>query len=460
VGEWDACCTTCGLVPGLSDWSIDLMAGLFLDERYLVERRIGADGMTLVFEATDIETGMSVVIKGLNPDRALDPAVCDAFTRETGAARSLEIPGVARILDVRDATSDWQVPYLVQELIEGENLADLLERDLALDLPHALETARLTALTLDMIHSGGLVHRHLRPAKVIVPDLILDLGFGSVSPSDVTIHGSPDRVERYMSPEQPARVDASADAYSLGVLLLEMIGGNEAPSLVDAGATPEEIHHLLPGLPADLATLVSGMLAADPDARPRAGQIASSLGEALASLPAGSPHRRLASSAPPPPPSRPSLPPGRRIGKGRQTPAIQPPPPAQGIRLETPRVPEPPERRTASALSTVPPAARPGRRLRAVAAVAALSVVLVVLAGLATLGAVTFLFDEDEPIPAAASNPQVLAPPLVLPEVPIPEEPSPVAEPEAEEPPAEPTVKTRPQHKDRKKNKKGWELLD
>lgn len=462
VGEWDSECERCGLEPGARDWCTDLMAGLFLDERYLVEKRLDGDGMALAFRASDMETGGPVVIRALNPDRALDPASCETFVRDAGAARNLEIPGVARILDVRDATSDWQLPYLVRECVDGESLMTLLERDLALELPHALEIARMTAMTLDMIHAGGLVHRHLRPEKVIVPDVILDLGFACVDPSQVTVHGPPERVKRYMSPEQSSgTILPASDIYSLGMMMVEMLGGIEASALLDRGASPQDIGRLVPGLSDELASLVSRMLSADPERRPgSARRIASSLHAIMGTLPASEPHRRIRSSVPPPSPSRPSLPPGRKIGDPRKVPAVQPPPPVLGIPIE-PHVmqaadldgPGP-----SSALSTVPPAARPSRRRRLVAAVAALAVVLVVLAAIAAIGAVTFLLDRDEEQTKGQENPRVLAPPLLPHEIWIPERIPPPEEPAEDEEPAETSRPKRPVKEE--KPDRDWELLD
>jgi serine/threonine protein kinase len=465
VGEWDSGCERCGLEPGARDWCTDLMAGLFLDERYLVEKRLDGDGMALAFRASDMETGRPVVIRALNPDRALVPAACEAFVRDASAARNLEIPGVARILDVRDATSDWQVPYLVRECADGESLMTLLERDLALELPHALEIARMTAMTLDMIHAGGLVHRHLRPEKVIVPDVILDLGFACVDPSQVTMHGPQERVERYMSPEQSSGTTLpQADIYSLGMMMVEMFGGIEASALLDKGASPQDIGRLVPGLSDELASLVSRMLSPDPERRPgSARRIASSLHAILGILPASEPHRRIRSSVPPPCPERPSLPPGRKIGDPRMVPAVQPPPPVQGIPIE-PHVmqaadPEGPG--PSSALSTVPPAARPNRRRRLVASIAALAVILVVLAAIATIGTITFLLDSEEEQTTGQENPRVLAPPLLphaiwIPEqLPQPEEP--LEEVEDEEP-AEASRPKRPVKEE--KPDRDWELLD
>jgi eukaryotic-like serine/threonine-protein kinase len=202
---------------------------------YSIDRLLGAGGMGYVYRATDTRLGRAVAIKVLREEQA-PAALRLRFHREAQAISSLNHPNICALYDVGTVGAE---SYLVMECVEGETLAELLERG---QLP--LETAIHIALGivdgLAAAHAKGIIHRDLKPGNVMVTESgakILDFGLartvaGSVSDRapTLTIDGAVMGTPAYMSPEQftGSNVDAHSDIFSFGLVLYEMATGKRA----------------------------------------------------------------------------------------------------------------------------------------------------------------------------------------------------------------------------------------
>lgn len=207
--------------------------------------------MGVVYLATDTRLDRQVAIKALPAELASDPARLERFEREAKTLAQLNHPNLAGIHGVEEQDG---ARYLVLELVEGESLADRLDRG-PLPVDEAIEYAVQIAAGLEAAHEAGVIHRDLKPANVMVtPDgqaKVLDFGLartddgaqsstGALDSPTMTSPATPNQPQHsptiagailgtaaYMSPEQARgrRVDRRTDIWSFGVLLYEMLIG-------------------------------------------------------------------------------------------------------------------------------------------------------------------------------------------------------------------------------------------
>jgi serine/threonine-protein kinase len=212
---------------------------------YRILDKLGAGGMGEVYRATDTKLGREVAIKVLPSEVVQHPARLARFEREAKLLASLNHPSIAAIYGLEEAEGR---PFLVLELVEGEDLKERLGRG-AIPVPEALIIARQIAEALEEAHAKGIVHRDLKPAnvklglngKVKVLDFGLAKAFGSEgteAPSE-ELSQSPTQAQpgtaagvilgtaAYMSPEQARghAVDKRTDIWAFGVVLFEMLTG-------------------------------------------------------------------------------------------------------------------------------------------------------------------------------------------------------------------------------------------
>jgi serine/threonine-protein kinase len=213
-----------------------LAAGALVGDRYRVGRTLGKGGMGVVVEATHVQLGTHVALKILKAESA-EPANIERFMREARAAAKLRGENICRVHDF--GTLPDGAPYMVMELLRGQDLATVLKAsgpmDVALLSRYMLEVCAAIAEA----HAAGIIHRDLKPGNLYVverPDgipfmKVLDFGIAkSVEKKDfaltdtTSVMGSP----IYMSPEQlksSKSVDTRSDIWSLGVVMYEMAVG-------------------------------------------------------------------------------------------------------------------------------------------------------------------------------------------------------------------------------------------
>ncbi|MDC3954782.1 serine/threonine-protein kinase [Polyangium jinanense] len=207
--------------------------------KYRIEREIGRGGMGLVLLATHVDLEQPVAVKVLHEDSAYDADAIARFIREARAAGKIQSDHVARVMDAGVLPEGGA--YIVMELLDGKDLADVLHDEGPLDISVAVGHVLEACDALAAAHAVGIVHRDLKPANLFLarkPDetkivKVLDFGVSKMAaqntpsaPSALTqsgqIFGSPS----YMAPEQlrsAADVDARADIWSLGVVLYELV---------------------------------------------------------------------------------------------------------------------------------------------------------------------------------------------------------------------------------------------
>jgi serine/threonine-protein kinase len=214
---------------------------------YEITALVGKGGMGEVYRGRDTKLKREVAIKILPEEWARDTDRISRFQREAEVLASLNHPNIAAIYDVQEAEGSR---FLVLELIEGETLADRIQRG-PIPVNEALNIAKSICEALEAAHEKGIVHRDLKPANVkITPDgkvKVLDFGLAKSmenSPASVTLSNSPTLVNSmaatnagiiigtaaYMSPEQARgrKADVRSDVFSFGCVLYEMLTGRRA----------------------------------------------------------------------------------------------------------------------------------------------------------------------------------------------------------------------------------------
>ncbi len=256
---------------------------------YEIIAHLGAGGMGEVWRALDTHLNREVAIKVLPTEYANNPDRLHRFEQEARATSALNHPN---ILTVHDLGLHKGAPYIVAELLGGEELRAVLKRG-AIELSRALDYAQQIASGLAAAHVKSIVHRDLKPENLFVTTdsfvKILDFGLAKLRPPEIipdseaptqrkaTDPGTVMGTANYMSPEQARgqEVDARSDIFSLGLVLYEMIAGQPPFTGVNAldviGAIlnqePAPLRQFVPDLPAELQRIVSKALRKDREQR-------------------------------------------------------------------------------------------------------------------------------------------------------------------------------------------------
>ena len=276
--------------------------------QYQIISPLGAGGMGEVYRARDSRLNRDVAIKLLPAEFAQDADRLQRFEQEARATSALNHPN---ILTVYDFGSHNGNPYLVMELLEGEELRVQLN-DGAIAPRKAIEYAGQIVAGLAAAHEKGIVHRDLKPENLFITKdgrvKILDFGLAKLKPQQnasasseiatqkqLTTPGTIMGTVAYMSPEQVRgeTVDHRSDIFSFGIILFEMLSGQRA---FTGESHVEVMHAILKADPSDLSEtyakispqlekIVRRCLEKKPERR---FQTASDLGFALESLSAPS----------------------------------------------------------------------------------------------------------------------------------------------------------------------------
>ena len=262
--------------------------GQVVSGKYRLLRLLGDGGMGSVYEAQHEVLGTRVAIKVLHQDLTRRPGLIERFLQEARVAAQIESPNVVRVSDV-DRTPDG-IAYLVMELLQGEPLSAVLERDRKVPIPTAVEYARQILTALEAAHALGVTHRDLKPENVFVtfhagkPVVkIIDFGIAKLrAPTttgrSLTQAGITMGTAEYMAPEQAFsadKADARSDIYAVGVMIYEMVSGERPVSGEDARIIAVKVErgevkplvHAAPDVPRELAGLVHRAMASRPEVR-------------------------------------------------------------------------------------------------------------------------------------------------------------------------------------------------
>jgi serine/threonine-protein kinase len=250
--------------------------GTILGGRYQLVELLGQGGMATIFRALDTQLGRDVAVKLLRPEYLRDPDFSSRFRQEAQAAASLTHPNVVTVFDYGEDPSG---PYIVMELIDGEDLATIIRRSGALPPRQATRIAAAVARALAAAHARGLVHRDVKPGNVLIGRdgqvKVVDFGIArAVSEAQVTLPGTTLGSVHYFSPEQARGEPAteSSDIYSLGIVLYELLTGarpweGDSAAAVGlarlSGPAPDPMA-VRPSVPPDLAAITRKALAPEP----------------------------------------------------------------------------------------------------------------------------------------------------------------------------------------------------
>ena len=237
-----------------------------LKGRYRIDEKIATGGMGIVYSATDERLDRRVAIKLLDERLAEDPAFVERFRREARAVAALAHPNIARVFDYAE---DNEHHFIVMELVEGHDLANILRDQGPLPLERATGIAAQICTALDHAHAAGIVHRDMKPANIMVgPDdhvKVTDFGIArAIGETKLTVTGAVMGSAHYISPEQAsgAGIGPASDIYSTGVVLYEMLTGDvpfTGESLMSVAA-----RHITDTVP--LPSAVNGNVPPDHDA--------------------------------------------------------------------------------------------------------------------------------------------------------------------------------------------------
>ena len=281
----------------------DRIIGTIVGGRYKVERKLGEGGMGAVYLAHHEAIGKKVAIKCLTSEMAAHKQVVERFKRE---ARAATAAGNEHIIDVTDMGElpDGS-PFIVLELLEGEELTELIERDAPLPVGRCVKILLQVCDALQAAHDAGIVHRDLKPDNIYLlsnrstPDFVKVLDFGISKFSEkgalggekkLTATGMTMGTPHYMSPEQAqgfSTLDHRTDIYAMGVILFEMLTGDlpfDAETypllVVEIACNPApNVCLRRPDVPSDVDRVIQKCLAKDMEDRYPSAQ---ALAEALA----------------------------------------------------------------------------------------------------------------------------------------------------------------------------------
>jgi eukaryotic-like serine/threonine-protein kinase len=204
-----------------------LEAGDTLDH-YRIDAAIARSGMSVLYKATDLNSGTQVAIKVPHAEMEADPVLFERFKREEEIGQLLDHPGVVKTFNSEQRSR----LYMVVEWVDGRLLRSILNEEKKLPIERAVKIALGICDALDYMHKRGIVHRDLKPENVMVDenDNIKLIDFGIAMKEDArrltfvnlsATLGTPD----YISPEQVKgqRGDQRSDIYAVGVMLYEML---------------------------------------------------------------------------------------------------------------------------------------------------------------------------------------------------------------------------------------------
>ena len=210
--------------------------GKIVDGRYRVSEVIGRGGMGVVYRVEHLRMGKLAAMKVLHRDLAHDPDVVARFEREAAAISKLHHPHTVQVFDFGTAQGAL---YLIMELIRGQDLARIIERDGPMPWARAAPLLAQICGALQEAHELGIVHRDLKPENVLITRTtggrdyakVLDFGLAKLdqakSPQRETERQAIVGTPYFMAPEQIRGddVDARTDIYSFGALMFELLTG-------------------------------------------------------------------------------------------------------------------------------------------------------------------------------------------------------------------------------------------
>ncbi len=265
----------------------EVLPGVLIAERYLIEAPIGEGAMGCVFAATDQRTGHRVAVKVLKPSLARDESIAARFRREADAAGKLGSRHSVQIIEC-DHIGNGSL-FIAMEYVDGPSLEAVVDREGPMAVGRALRLVRQMVTALAEAHELGIVHRDLKPANILISQngsfeeaKVADYGIAKLvgvaaeGMPALTAAGMTVGTPEYMAPENATgkTIDARTDLYSVGVLLFEMLEGR-LPFTGDSLLSVLKAHVVDPvppcsqRVPPSVEQLIGRLMAKSPDDRPQ-----------------------------------------------------------------------------------------------------------------------------------------------------------------------------------------------
>ena len=257
--------------------------GSIIADKYRVDRVIGEGGMGHVLAVTHVELGQVAAIKVLRADAS--ERIVERFLQEGKVAALIKSDHIVRVVDVGRLAGGG--PYMVMELLEGEDLSSHLDKHRPIPIVFAIDCVLQACEALAQAHAAGIVHRDIKPSNLFLtfrrsgePCVkLVDFGISKLtqelsSTRTQEVFGSP----LYMSPEQlmsTRDADPRSDVWALGVVLYELLTGStpfDAETLAALHVailhgTPRDPRELRPEIPVGIAAAISRALVKERPAR-------------------------------------------------------------------------------------------------------------------------------------------------------------------------------------------------
>ena len=205
------------------------MASRILSGRYELLEKIGDGGMAVVYKGKDKLLNRYIAVKILRPEFTKDATFVENFKRESQAAAGLSHPNIVGVYDVG---REGNINYIVMELIEGDTLNKIIEREAPMDYRKVIDISKQVASALRIAHKNKIIHRDVKPHNIMITNdgvvKLADFGIARAV-NDATLSTGSKIVGsvHYFSPEQARGnyVDERSDIYSLGIVMYEMLTG-------------------------------------------------------------------------------------------------------------------------------------------------------------------------------------------------------------------------------------------
>ncbi|WP_062070578.1 serine/threonine-protein kinase [Demequina sediminicola] len=257
---------------------MSIHAGTTLGGRYVLKSLLAVGGMGEVWRGEDSELGRPVAVKVLKKEAAANSTFLKRFRNEARNAASLLHDNIAQVFDYGDQEG---TPYLVMELVEGEPLSTIIERERVLPERRIGMILAHTSRGLAVAHEAGIMHRDIKPGNLIVRDgdhvKVTDFGVSrSHDQTTLTQTGMVMGTAQYLAPEMALGKPATpaSDLYALGIIAYECVVGKRpftAATAVDIAIA--HVNEDVPPLPdrvsGPMAQLITDLLEKNPRKRPR-----------------------------------------------------------------------------------------------------------------------------------------------------------------------------------------------
>ena len=257
----------------------DPLIGRLVDGRYRVRARIARGGMATVYVATDLRLERRIALKVMHGHLSDDTVFQSRFIQEARSAARLADP---HVVNVFDQGQDGDMAYLVMEYLPGITLRELLREQRRLTVPQTVTIMDAILSGLAAAHRAGIVHRDVKPENVLLAEdgriKIGDFGLARATTANTATGAQLLGTIAYLAPELVTRgmADARSDIYSLGIMLYEMLVGEqpykgEQPMQIAFQHATDSVPRPSvknPGVPEQLDELVLWATEKSPDDRP------------------------------------------------------------------------------------------------------------------------------------------------------------------------------------------------